>query len=694
MGTSHLGKALESACAVAAAVRMTVGLAPSAHAAASYDVTQVGKVTIQSITDGNGRQLNGTHDGREITGGFTPNAYMISTRVRYGIHIDDMSRLAEGDRITIGQSSTGHFEVAAYSGGSVVNDQAGTPVFSIGWTRARITLTRLPGSLTGGMDLTFTSNLCTSYRDYGSREKLYATSSTWTIGGDSYTFPNTPFAMRAATGGKDFAASTVIQRLANQVTLQSHLRWPGAINDMLNGGAITPDTSDTIVHDHITPMDGTISAVRFGSMLNRWPLAYDKTHLSDSSDFAVASADHGHPNDVHSLDEAKRLKPGQSSIVRNTDGSYDVAANLGSFTGPDALAETTRTWDGNTNDIIAWLHEHQCTSAWTSYRYDIVWSDPNQADTAMVETHLYRAGKTYTGTLTAANIAGSTGQAVTTGGVSYDPNGGDGAMTPTIGESGTGVTAADNAFTRTGYTFAGWNTAKDGTGTAHQPGDALVLTKSVVVLYAQWRPITYKVRFDGNGATSGMMSDLTATYDERKTLPANRYAKSGETFAGWNTRPDGTGKSFTDKQTVADLLTHENAVGTLYAQWAPTPPVITVVFHSNDGGADETVKRVWASNNLDMKAIGLPDGWTKKGFVFHGWNLAADGSGVEYKTGESLYGRMTTATVDLYADWAGLQSTLPQAGGSTKAPAYGAGLALMVLGAGAWLSAGRRRRMA
>jgi len=549
------------------AVGLLLGLAPSARAAASYDVTQVGKVTIQSIADGNGRQLNGTHDGREITGGFTPNAYMISTRVRYGIHIDDMSRLAEGDRITIGQSSTGHFEVAAYSGGSVVNDQAGTPVFSIGWTHARIALTRLAGSLTGGMDLTFESNLCTSYRDYGSREKLYATSSTWTIGGDSYTFPNTPFAMRAVTGGKDFAASTVIQRLANQVTLQSHLRWPGAINDMLNGGAITPDTSDTIVYDHITPMGGTISAIRFGSMLNRWPLAYDRTHLSDSSDFAVASADHGHPNDVHSLDEAKRLKPGQSSIVRNTDGSYDVAANLGSFTRPDALAETTRTWDGNTNDIIAWLHEHQCTSAWTSYRYDIAWADPNQADTAMVETHLYRAGKTYTGTLTAANIAGSTGQAVTTGGVSYDPNGGDGAMTPTIGESGTGVTAADNAFTRTGYTFAGWNTAKDGTGTAHQPGDALVLTKSVVVLYAQWKPITYKVRFDGNGASSGMMSDLTATYDERKTLPANRYARPGKAFAGWNTKADGSGAMYRNKAEVTNLASGQDDVVVLYAQW-------------------------------------------------------------------------------------------------------------------------------
>lgn len=140
-------------------------------------------------------------------------------------------------------------------------------------------------------------------------------------------------------------------------------------------------------------------------------------------------------------------------------------------------------------------------------------------------------------------------------------------MTPTIGKSGTGVTAADNAFTRTGYTFVGWNTAKDGTGTAHQPGDALVLTKSVVVLYAQWKPITYKVRFDGNGATSGMMSDLTATYDEKKTLPANRYVKSGETFTGWNTKADGSGAMYRNRAEATNLASTRDAVVVLYAQW-------------------------------------------------------------------------------------------------------------------------------
>ena len=236
------------------------------------------------------------------------------------------------------------------------------------------------------------------------------------------------------------------------------------------------------------------------------------------------------------------------------------------------------------------------------------------------------------------------------------------------------------SLARDGYTFTGWS--KD---ISNVTGDMTV--------QAQYRPIHYSVNYDANGGT-GAMADQSFTYGTPQALTAATFQRDGYSLTGWNTHPDGTGRSFADKQIVGNLLTHENAVGTLYAQWTPTPPVITVVFHSNDGGTDETVKRVWASNNLDMKAIGLPDGWTRKGFVFHGWNLAADGSGVEYRAGESLYGRMTTATVDLYADWAGLQSTLPQAGGSTKAPAYGAGLALMVLGAGAWLSAGRRRRMA
>ena len=85
----------------------------------------------------------------------------------------------------------------------------------------------------------------------------------------------------------------------------------------------------------------------------------------------------------------------------------------------------------------------------------------------------------------------------------YDPNGG----TPeTIYPNDQGypyrknATAAvwDNAaadgtawFTRTGYSFTGWNTEPDGSGTAYAPDSAILLTAPVTTLYAQWERVTY-----------------------------------------------------------------------------------------------------------------------------------------------------------------------------------------------------------
>ena len=231
------------------------------------------------------------------------------------------------------------------------------------------------------------------------------------------------------------------------------------------------------------------------------------------------------------------------------------------------------------------------------------------------------------------------------------------------------------SLARDGYTFTGWS--KD---VSNVTGDMTV--------QAQYKPIRYTVNYDANGGT-GSMPDSTLTYDRPQALPAIGFTKAGYSFAGWNTRKDGSGKTFTDKQIVSNLLTHENAAGTLYAQWAPTPPIVTVVFHINDGGSDETVKRVWASNNLAMKTIGLPSGWSNDGFALRGWNLKADGTGIEYEAGETLYGRLTAETTDLYADWNGLQTRLPDTGGILRRGL--AGLLLAGGGLALW-TVGRRRR--
>lgn len=64
-----------------------------------------------------------------------------------------------------------------------------------------------------------------------------------------------------------------------------------------------------------------------------------------------------------------------------------------------------------------------------------------------------------------------------------------------------------------------------------------------------------------------MMSDLTATYDEKKTLPANRYARPGKAFAGWNTKADGSGAMYRNKAEVTNLASSQDDVVVLYAQW-------------------------------------------------------------------------------------------------------------------------------
>ena len=48
-------------------------------------------------------------------------------------------------------------------------------------------------------------------------------------------------------------------------------------------------------------------------------------------------------------------------------------------------------------------------------------------------------------------------------------------------------------------------------------------------VYAQWSPITYSVRFNGNGSTSGTMLDQSFTYDAEQALNANAYKRKAVT---------------------------------------------------------------------------------------------------------------------------------------------------------------------
>ncbi|GFZ25166.1 hypothetical protein CMETHOX_30890 [Lacrimispora indolis] len=209
-----------------------------------------------------------------------------------------------------------------------------------------------------------------------------------------------------------------------------------------------------------------------------------------------------------------------------------------------------------------------------------------------------------------------------------------------------------NSYTKTGYTFTGWNTQADGEGTAYSDGQNVVnLTTTdgeVVKLYAQWRANKYSIRFDGNTADGGSMGDQAMTYDEAASLTANGYTKTGYTFTGWNTQADGEGTAYSDGQNVVNLTTTDGEVVKLYAQWRANKYSIRFDGNTADGGSmgDQAMTYDEAAD-LELNS------YTKTGYTYKGWNTQPDGSGTAYTDGEEV-SNLTTAdgeTVLLYAQW-------------------------------------------
>lgn len=141
------------------------------------------------------------------------------------------------------------------------------------------------------------------------------------------------------------------------------------------------------------------------------------------------------------------------------------------------------------------------------------------------------------------------------------------------------LTVIANPFTRSGYTFTGWNTQADGRGKAYAAGNGFRLVAdaksnpvNTTVLYAQWRINRVALKFDPNGGTGGY-PDITADAFTTVTIPADakepKVQRPGFRFTGWAMKPTpGNGDTILGpgKGTVA--MPDQGSI-TVYAQWAP-----------------------------------------------------------------------------------------------------------------------------
>ena len=218
--------------------------------------------------------------------------------------------------------------------------------------------------------------------------------------------------------------------------------------------------------------------------------------------------------------------------------------------------------------------------------------------------------------------------------VTFNANGGTGTMAPQVSNVAANLTL--NSFTRTGYTFNGWNTNADGTsGTNYADGASYPFTANVT-LYAKWTALpSYTVTFNANGGTGTMAPQVS---NVAANLTLNSFTRTGYTFNGWNTNADGTsGTNYADGASYPFT-----ANVTLYAKWTALPSY-TVTFNANGGTGTMAPQVSNVAANLTLNSF------TRTGYTFNGWNTNADGtSGTNYADGASY---PFTANVTLYAKW-------------------------------------------
>ena len=237
--------------------------------------------------------------------------------------------------------------------------------------------------------------------------------------------------------------------------------------------------------------------------------------------------------------------------------------------------------------------------------------------------------------------------------IRYDGNAADsGSMSDQPMAFDVAANLTNNAYARTGYTFTGWNTQSDGSGTGYTNGESVKNLTNVeagtVTLYAQWKPHQYTVKFDGNTADGGSTADQAMTYDTAVNLTTNGYTKTGYTFTGWNTQPDGGGTSYTDSQSVKNLTAVEGDTVTLYAQWRANS--YTIQFDGNTADGGDTANQVMT---YDQAANLTANGYTKTGYTFAGWNTQSDGGGTAYTDGQNVLNLTSVEgeSVTLFAQW-------------------------------------------
>ncbi|TCF75294.1 surface protein [Bifidobacterium longum subsp. longum] len=215
--------------------------------------------------------------------------------------------------------------------------------------------------------------------------------------------------------------------------------------------------------------------------------------------------------------------------------------------------------------------------------------------------------------------------------LTYHGNGATGGNTAAqSGHTGDELTTNANGFTRDGYTFVRWDTAKDGSGTAYGEGKNGVgrytMKPAGNDLYAIWQANPASIQYRDDYGATGSTPDTTGVTGQNVTIARNGFTRPGYTFTGWAR----------DRRTDPSLqpggrYTLTPGTTTLWAQWKADPAHL--IYNSNSGSTSQTRR---TDGVVDQTLTVIANPFTRTGYTFTGWNTQADGRGRAYTAGNGF----------------------------------------------------------
>ena len=220
----------------------------------------------------------------------------------------------------------------------------------------------------------------------------------------------------------------------------------------------------------------------------------------------------------------------------------------------------------------------------------------------------------------------------------YNLNGGENSSENPTSYTNTTPTITLKNPTRTGYTFKGWYS--DSTFTEKMENIPKG-SKGDKVFYAKWSAHEYSIAFKGNENTSGSMKTLLdRQYGTEYILSKNTFKRTGYTFAGWNTKKDGSGTAYADKASVKNLTATDGKKVTLYAQWKLKTYSITYVLKDGENSSKNPTAYTIETSKITLKNP------SRIGYTFAGWYKDEDYTKRVKTIKKGSYGNKT-----LYAKW-------------------------------------------